>query len=105
MKHRIIAAAAAVTAAAASIPAQAFALDEGFEKKNVTAYLYSNDKSEEIECLFSKELSEVPYVSMEDYLDRVYTVDFTTASEGNIYTVTGNNMTVTVDAGKDTVSI
>ena len=75
MKHRIIAAAAAVTAAAAAIPAQAFALDEGFEKKNVTAYLYSMDKSEELECLFSRELPEVPYVSMEDFLDRIYTVD------------------------------
>ncbi|SDB19233.1 Peptidase family S41 [Ruminococcaceae bacterium FB2012] len=105
MKHRIIAAAAAVTAAAAAIPAQAFALDEGFEKKNVTAYLYSMDKSEELECLFSRELPEVPYVSMEDFLDRIYTVDFTTAFEGNVYTVTGNNMTVTVDADRDTVSI
>ena len=105
MKRKIVAFVSAIMIAAAACPVSAFALEDGFEKKSVKAYLFSMDKSEELECLFSQALPEVPYISAEDYLDRIYTVDFTTASSGDVYTVSGNEMTITVDAAKDTVVI
>lgn len=105
-KKRIVSAAAAAVFALSLFPVSAFA-DKApdYEKKDVTAYRYSLDKSETLQCLFMKDLPEVPYVNVEDYLDRLYTVDFTTSSEGDVYTVSGNGFSVVTDTSKDTVTI
>lgn len=105
-KKRIVSAAAAAVFALSLFPVSAFA-DKApdYEKKDVTAYRYSLDKSETLQCLFMKDLPEVPYVNVEDYLDRLYTVDFTTSSNGDVYTVSGNGFSVVTDTSKDTVTI
>ncbi len=105
-KKRIVSAAAAAVFALSLFPVSAFA-DKApdYEKKDVTAYRYSLDKSETLQCLFTKDLPEVPYVNVEDYLDRLYTVDFTTSSDGDVYTVSGNGFSVVTDTSKDTVTI
>lgn len=105
-KKRIVSAAAAAVFALSLFPVSAFA-DKApdYEKKDVTAYRYSLDKSETLQCLFMKDLPEVPYVNVEDYLDRLYTVDFTTSSDGDVYTVSGNGFSVVTDTSKDTVTI
>ena len=105
-KKRIVSAAAAAVFALSLFPVSAFA-DKApdYEKKDVTAYRYSLDKSETLQCLFTKNLPEVPYVNVEDYLDRLYTVDFTTSSDGDVYTVSGNGFSVVTDTSKDTVTI
>ena len=106
LKKRIITAAAAAVFAASAFPLSAFADGEAaYEIKDVTSYLYSMDKSETLRCLFLNDLPEVPYVNVEDYLDRLYTVDFTTSSDGDVYTVSGNGFSVVTDISKDTVTI
>ncbi len=106
LKKRIITAAAAAVFAVSAFPLSAFADGEAaYEIKDVTSYLYSMDKSETLRCLFLNDLPEVPYVSVEDYLDRLYTVDFTTSSDGDVYTVSGNGFSVVTDTSKDTVTI
>ena len=105
-KKRIVSAAAAAVFALSLFPVSAFAdKTPDYEKKDVTAYRYSLDKSETLQCLFTKNLPEVPYVNVEDYLDRLYTVDFTTSSDGDVYTVSGNGFSVVTDTSKDTVTI
>ena len=106
LKKRIITAAAAAVFAVSAFPLSAFADGEAaYEIKDVTSYLYSMDKSETLRCLFLNDLPEVPYVNVEDYLDRLYTVDFTTSSDGDVYTVSGNGFSVVTDTSKDTVTI
>ncbi len=106
LKKRIITAAAAAVFAVSAFPFSAFADGEAaYEIKDVTSYLYSMDKSETLRCLFLNDLPEVPYVNVEDYLDRLYTVDFTTSSDGDVYTVSGNGFSVVTDTSKDTVTI
>ena len=106
LKKRIITAAAAAVFAVSAFPLSAFADGEAaYEIKDVTSYLYSMDKSETLRCLFLNDLPEVPYVNVEDYLDRLYTVDYTTEANGDVYTISGNGITLVADTSKETVTI
>lgn len=106
LRKRIVASAAAAVFAVSVFPFAALAdTQPAYEKKDVTAYRYSLDKSEMLQCLFLKDLPEVPYVNVEDYLDRLYTVDYTTAADGDVYTVSGNGTTLVADTSKETVTI
>ena len=106
IKKRIIAALASALFAVSIFPFSALA-DAGpaYEKKDVTAYRYSMDKSETLQCLFLNDLPEVPYVNVEDYLDRIYVKDYTTSASVDVYTISGNGMTIVADTTKDTVTI
>ena len=92
-------------AAAAILPAGASADNKGgFTKSEVTAYLFSKEKTDRITCLFFDELPDVPYISAEDYLNCIYTVEFTTVDNHNgTYTVKSDNGEMLVDPSKDTV--
>ena len=48
-----------------------------YEKRDVTAYLFSPDETVELECLFEKDVN-LPYIKPEDFLDRAYEIDFST---------------------------
>ena len=106
-KKRVFTAAAAAVFAVSVLPFAAFADDEpaAYEKKTVPTYLYSMDKSEQLECLFSSELPDVPYIDFEAYADRIYTEDFKTTANGDVYTIKGNNMTFVADTAKDTLTV
>lgn len=106
-KKRVFTAAAAAVFAVSVLPFAAFADDEpaAFEKKAVTTYLYSMEKSEQLECLFSSDLPEMPYIDFEAYADRIYTEDFKTTANGDVYTIKGNNMTFVADTAKDTLTV
>ncbi|MBQ3936358.1 MAG: hypothetical protein II722_04800, partial [Ruminococcus sp.] len=106
-KKRVFTAAAAAVFAVSVMPFAAFADDEpaAFEKKAVTTYLYSMEKSEQFECLFSSKLPDVPYIDFEAYADRIYTEDFKTTANGDVYTIKGNNMTFVADTAKDTLTV
>ncbi|MBO5575516.1 MAG: hypothetical protein J5956_04365 [Ruminococcus sp.] len=106
IKKRLVAVAAATMLAVSVFPLSAFA-DKGaeYEKREVTAYKYSMDKSEKMQCLFLNDLPDVPYVDVEAYLDSIYTKDFTTSADGDVYTVSGNGMTIVADTAKETLTI
>ena len=106
-KKRVFTAAAAAVFAVSVLPFAAFADDEpaAFEKKAVTTYLYSMEKSEQLECLFSSSLPDVPYIDFEAYADRIYTEDFKTTANGDVYTIKGNDMTFVADTAKDTLTL
>lgn len=106
-KKRVFTAAAAAVFAVSVMPFAAFADDEpaAYSKKAVTTYLYSMEKSEQLECLFSSDLPEMPYIEFEAYADRIYTEDFKTTANGDVYTIKGNNMTFVADTAKDTLTV
>ena len=106
-KKRVFTAAAAAVFAVSVLPFAVFADDEpaAFEKKAVTTYLYSMEKSEQLECLFRSDLPEIPYIDFEQYADRIYTEDFKTTANGDVYTIKGNNMTFVADIAKDTLTV
>ncbi len=94
--------------ATSSLSLSAFAAEEedGFEKKSVKAYFYSKDDSKDLDCLFTKANSELPYLKVEDFLDSIFTVDFDAVDKGNgVYEITGNDGAMTVDTEKDTVTV
>ena len=94
--------------ATSSLSLSAFAAEEedSFEKKSVKAYFYSKDDSKDLDCLFTKANSELPYLKVEDFLDSIFTVDFDAVDKGDgIYEITGNNGAMTVDTEKDTVTV
>ncbi|MBQ7186119.1 MAG: hypothetical protein IJR91_00660 [Ruminococcus sp.] len=105
---RLAAAAAAAALAVSSLSLSAFAeeTEGGYDKKTLTAYLYSKDDSKELDCLFTKANPDLPYLKAEDFLDSIFTVDFETEDKGDgIYEITGNNGALTVDTEKDTVTV
>ena len=108
MKMKKLAAAAlAAMLATSSLSLSAFAEAEesSFEKRSVKAYLFSMDESKQLDCLFTKENPDMPYMGVKDYLDNIFTVEFTSEDKGNgVIEITGNNGTVTVDTVKDTVN-
>ena len=90
---------------AAIIPASATAESKRkHQKKSVTAYLYKENDTTKLDCLFFDDLPNVPYVSADDYLNQIYTVKFTTTdSKNGVYTVKCENGEMLVDVNKDTV--
>ena len=106
IKKRLVGVAVAAVLAVSMFPMSAFAHQEAvYVKKSVTAYKYSKDKSDKLTCLFLNDLPDVPYVNVEDYLDRIYTKDFTTKAKGSVYTISGNDITLIADTSKETVTI
>ena len=75
------------------------------EKKEVNAYVYSLENTKTFECLFRSDLPDVPYIDVIDYLNVIYTDEFTeSANEDGTFTVTNvNGYTMVVDPGNDTV--
>ena len=73
-------------------------------KKDVTAYLYSNDKTDKLNCLFKSSMPDMPYISTVDFCSNVFK---DTASEikndDGTYTVTLNNAAMVIDTENDTV--
>lgn len=88
-----------------AFPVSVSAADRAYQKKDVTAYLYSTDSETNLECLFLDELPSVPYVDAADYLNQIFTVSFTESKgDDGVYTVKSENGAMTVDPQKDTVS-
>ena len=69
------------------------------------AYIFSEDNIVAMECLFYDDLPLVPYINPIDYLNVIYTDEFTlTDNGGGVYTVTsayGEEMII--DAAKETI--
>lgn len=59
-----------------AVPLSARAAEDEIEKRTLTAYLYSLDSTKEIECVFSSNLPEEPYITAEDYLSCILDSQF-----------------------------
>ena len=68
--------------------------DTSFTKKQVSVYEKDKPENSEITCVFSDNMPNVPYVSVEQYLDLVYgeDSDYTLRGFWGQYTLTGKNI-------------
>ena len=79
---------------------------EEYTEQEVTACLYAADDTEKMNILFKDELPDIPYLSVSDYLSRIYDHSFTEKEETDgVFTLSGKKMTLSVDTKKETVSI
>lgn len=74
-----------------------------YEKKKVTTYLFDEDDPAELSCLFRSDLPEIPYISVEDYLNQLLTEKVSVKHNGDVYTFTNGGYDMVVDAAKDAV--
>ena len=86
-----------------SLPGVGAAKDADYVAKELTAYLYSLDDTVTMTCLFKDGL-DIPFIDPEDYLNRAYTVEFSTAKNGDgTFTVSSVNGEMVIDPAKDTI--
>ena len=75
-----------------------------YEKKEVTAYLFSMEETATIECVFFDALPEVPYIDPVDYLGVIFTDDFTEKDNGDgAFTISSPKGDMVLDAENDTI--
>ena len=87
-----------------AVPMPVYAETDDYEKRDVTAYLFGMEDSATLECLFRSDLPEVPYISVTDYLNNIYTDEFTeTKNADHTYTVTNPKGSMIVNTADDTV--
>lgn len=72
-------------------------------QQNIRTYMYSKDKAEDISC-YIKDDVPVPYVAVDDYLGRVYTISFSSEKlEDGTYRISNKRGQMIVDPAKDTI--
>ena len=77
----------------------------GYEKRELTAYLYGKEKTTTKECLFFADKPSVPYINPAEFLSGIYTSDFSQTNNGDgIFTVTKGGQKMLLDANADTVT-
>lgn len=82
------------------LPAQA---DTNYTVKNVSTYVLGNDELIEMQCLFSDDMP-VPYVDVEDFLNKIYEADFSTQStDEGVYKVGNSYGEMIIDTRNDTI--
>lgn len=86
-----------------SVPLAVAAANGKYEKRDVTAYLFSPDETAELECLFEKDVN-LPYIKPEDFLDRAYEIDFSTKKNSDgTFTVSNEYGDMLIDPKADTL--
>ena len=75
------------------------------EKKDVNAYVFTEEDTITIECVFRSDLPDVPYIDPVDYVNGIYTDPFTVDQKetGSYTIVNANDETMVVDPVNDTV--
>lgn len=96
---------AALLLSTAALPTAAAAGDSvKYQSKKLTAYLYDKDTKTEMTCLFRGDLPDIPYIGAVDYLNQLYTVEFTCEKNADgTYTVSDVNGEMIIDVDKDTI--
>ena len=80
------------------------AAERKYSEQEVTAYLFTQDRKDNLNCLFFEDMPNVPYINVKDYLEILTASPYTVAESGGVYTVTSRSgETMVIDAGKDTV--
>ncbi len=76
-----------------------------FEKTAVvTQPMNSAEEAFEVDCLVRSDLPEIPFVNVESYLGLIYDLDSSSALGSGVYKFENSGYSMTLDAGKDTVS-
>ena len=90
---------------AGSLAPCASAAERKYSKKDLTAYMFSEDKKDTLSCLIYDDMPSVPYVSFVDYLGKLFDNDFSISEKGNgVYSVTcSTNIPMEIDTAKDTI--
>ena len=84
--------------------AAAFAEGSGITEKELTAYIYSMDKTETLKCLFTSDLPDMAYISTVDFLSHAYLEEPAEAKNGDgTYTVSNSGGAMVIDPEKDTL--
>ena len=92
-----------IFAASAAVPALALD-DDKYIEKEVTAYMYSMDKTETFTCLFNSDLPDVPFMDVIDFLSKTYILERTLIDNGDgTYTVSCLTGDIDFDVVNDTV--
>ena len=83
------------------------AADSLYVQKDVKAYLFTEDNTTMINCLFRRDLPEIPYIDTAEYLNVIFIDPYTEAhNEDGTYTVTNVfGYTMEIDAEKDEIYI
>ena len=55
-----------------AVPMTAFAAEEEIVQKNVTAYLYSSEKTDTLNCLFKSSMPDMAYISTADFCSNIF---------------------------------
>ena len=82
----------------------AFAEEAGITEKELTAYIYSKDKTGTLKCLFRSGLPDMAYISTVDFLSHAYVeAPVEVKNEDGTYTVSNSGGTMVIDPVKDTL--
>ncbi|MBR3249622.1 MAG: hypothetical protein IKF83_02865 [Clostridia bacterium] len=72
--------------------------------KDITAYSFGLENSNTFTCLFRDDLPEVPFVNVENFLEELYTLNYTTTKQSNdIYIVSCENGEMEIDVENDKI--
>ena len=75
-----------------------------YSPKDITVYSFGLDNSNKFTCLFREDLPEVPFVNVENFLEQLYTTDYTTTKQSSdIYIVSCKNGEMEIDVANDTI--
>ena len=100
----VLPAALLMTVPGAALPASA--AGDVYTPSTISLFtLEDKEKPTEITCLYREELPGIPYISVEDYLDQLFTVKIKAEDNGDgTFTYTNDKYHLVVDTGKDTIS-
>ena len=63
-----------------------------YSPKDITVYSFGLNNSNTFTCLFREDLPEVPFVNVEEFLEELYILNYTTTKQSNdIYIVSCKN--------------
>ena len=75
-----------------------------YSPQDITVYSFGLDNSNTFTCLFREDLPEVPFVNVENFLEQLYTIDYTTTKQSNdSYIISCKNGEMEIDVTKDTI--
>ncbi len=85
-------------------PVTAFAVGDEVTQKDVTAYLYSMEDSETLQCIFKSTMPDMPYISTVDFCDNIFKGTFTEEKNSDgTYTVSAQEGTMVINTDSDTL--
>ena len=75
-----------------------------YSPKDITVYSFGLDNPNTFTCLFREDLPEVPFVNVENFLEQLYTVDYTTTKQSNdSYIISCKNGEMEIDVTNDAI--
>ena len=94
----------AALAVCTAAPMTVSAAPDGIVRKELKTYIFSNDKTGTISCVFSSSLPDVPYITAEDYLSTITDGSFTGSKNADgTFSVSNKNGKMIVNTANDTI--